>query len=174
MRPFLALLFLLAPSSAWSQAALVENVYVAIIPAGTTDVDSVLGLQRGIEIVLCQSGIRQRFEGSPGKSELKLAASLTKADLVVDAARRQVLRECELTEVAATLPDGVKIELPDLALSTRSAMPAGNAESFFVACGANFARNALDQLKDKVAVRGSSCVEQPAVQPARKATPRRK
>ena len=101
-------------------------------------------------------------------------ASLTKADFIVDAPRRQVVRECELTDVAATLPDGVKIDLPDLALSTRSAMPAGNAESFFVACGANFARNALDALKDKVAVRGSGCVEQPAVQPARKATTRRK
>ena len=163
MRSLPALLFLLAPFCAWSQAAVVENAYVAIIPAGTTDVDSVLGLQRGVEIVLCQSGIRQRFEGSPGKSELKLAASLTKADL----------GECELTEAAATLPDGAKIALPDLAISSRSG--GRNAgESFYVACGANFARNALDALKDKLAVRGSSCVEQPAVQPPReRALPRR-
>ena len=165
---FLAVICLLAPASAWSQAPVVEIAYVAIIPAGTADVDSVIGLQRGVEIVLCQSGIRQRFDGSPGKSELKLVASLTKADFVVDAPRRQVVRECELTGVTATLPDGVKIELPDTAITTRSGMPAGNADSFFVACGANFARTALDALKDKLAVRGSSCVEQPAVQPAKK------
>lgn len=166
--PFLGVLFLLAPVPAWSQAPVVEIAYVAIIPAGTADVDSVIGLQRGVEIVLCQSGIRQRFDGSPGKSELKLVASLTKADFVVDAPRRQVVRECELTGVTATLPDGATIELPDTAITTRSGMPAGNAESFFVACGANFVRNALDALKDKLAVRGSSCVEQPAVQPVKK------
>jgi hypothetical protein len=165
-------LCLLAPLCAWGQARLVESAYVAIIPAGTTDVDSVLGLQRGIELVLCQSGIRPRLEGPPAGSELKLAASLARADFVVDAARRQIVRECELTAIAVTLPDGAEVPLPDLAISSRSAIQGSvgstAGESFFVACGANLARSALDALKDKVAVRGSSCAEQPAVQPKKK------
>jgi hypothetical protein len=179
MKPALlvALLAFLAPCCAWSQATAVETAYVAIVPAGQTDVDSVLGLQRGIELVLCQAGIRPRSEGAQAPSDLKLAASLTKADFTVDA--QGLVRECELTEVAATLPDGTRVPLPDLVIRGRSATPVGvrrisAGEPFFMACGANFARAALDALKDKVTLRASSCEEpQPKAETKPKAKPRR-
>ena len=146
----------LAPLCAWSEAPVVEQAYVSIVPAGETDVDSVLEFQRGIELVLCQAGVRQRLEAAHHRAELKLSASLMKAEFRTQSG--QTLRECELTEASATLPDGAHIPLPDVAISSQSAMPRrGATDPFFLACGANIARTALDALKEKVALRGASC-----------------
>lgn len=165
----------LAPGSTWSQPAAgkmpVGSAYVAILPTGSTEIDFVLALQRGIELVFCQSGIRSRPDASEAASDLKLTASLMKADFETDLQARELVRECELTQASATLPGGASVPLPDVALSGRTALPRSGggrraSESFFLACGANFARTTLDALKDKVSVRPSSCEDQP--QPARK------
>jgi hypothetical protein len=159
------------PLSAWSQAPLVEGAYVSIVPAGDADVDSVLEFQRGIEIVLCQSGVKPHLDATPG-AQLKLSAQMMKAEYMTDRKAGEVLRVCELTEAAATLPDGSRIPLPDLAISSRSAIRGPNArrgatDTFFLACGANFARSALDALKDKVALKGSRCDEPTSSRTAR-------
>ena len=158
----LVCLAMLVPPPAWSQPPLVEHAYVSIVPKGETDVDSVLEFERGVELVLCQAGVRPRTEAARAQPELKLSASLMRADYVTDQKAGQILRQCELAEAAATLPDGSRTELPDVAISSRSAIPGPNArrgatDTFFLACGANFARGALDALKDKVALRGVAC-----------------
>jgi hypothetical protein len=151
----------LLPLFAWAEAPLVEHAYVSIVPAGDADVDSVLEFQRGIELVLCQSGVKQHLDPTQA-AQLKLSAQMVKAEYMTDRRAGEVLRECELTEAAATLPDGSRIPLPDLAISSRSGIRGPNArrgatDTFFLACGANFARGALDALKDKVALRGVAC-----------------
>lgn len=152
----------------------VNSAYVTIFPAGASDVELVIALQRGIELVLCQAGMKPRSEGPPSPSELKLSASLSSADFTVDPQTREIARECELTQGAAILPGGARIALPDRSLGSRAPLPGkGGAraasESFFVACGASFARSALDALKDEIATGGASCDE-----PPKKPAPRKK
>lgn len=172
----LAFFALAAPTQAWSQAAkpsLVDKAYVAIFPGDSSDADFVVAFQHGIEVMLCQAGIKQRYEGSDNPAELKLTASLVKAEYWTDREARQVVRECALTNAAATLPGGASVELPDLAISGRMLPSRGvvdgrrAVESFFMACGASFARTALDAVRDKVALRGASCEAEPQPQPAR-------
>jgi hypothetical protein len=173
---FLSIAVLLC-GSAWSQTArpvFVNTAYVTVFPTGASDVELVIALQRGIELVLCQAGLKPRTEGPASPSELKLSASLSNADFSVDSQKREITRECELTQGVATLPGGATVALPDRSLGSRAPMPGkGSAraasESFFVACGASFARSALDTLKDEIATGSSSCDE-----PPKKPAPRRK
>jgi hypothetical protein len=133
----------------------VENAYVEIVPAGSSDADDILAVERGIELVLCQAGIRRRVEGREAKAELKLIASLTKAELEADGGR------CEITNASATLPGGTSVALPDMALARPTRRSRSGAESLFLACGASFTRAALDVLKDRVELRGSGCEAKP-------------
>lgn len=147
-----------APACGWSQPVPVENAYVEIVPAGSSDADDILAVERGVELVLCQAGIKPRIAGREGPAELKLVASLTKADFETDAGR------CEITNATAILPGGgATVALPDLAIARRSAAPRGRgaAEKFFLGCGASFTRAALDALKDRISVRGSGCETKP-------------
>lgn len=173
MRSGLLLLGILVSGACWSQSARpvsVNSAYVTVFPTGASDVELVIALQRGIELVLCQAGLKPRTEGPESPSELKLAATLSNADFAVDPPKREVARECELSQGIATLPGGAKLALPDRSLSSRASLPAkGTAraasESFFLACGASFARSALDALKDEIAIQASSC-DEPQKKPA--------
>jgi hypothetical protein len=148
----LAPLVALVPVSAWSQptgkALAIESAYVEIVPGGSSDVDDVLALERGVELVLCQAGIKRRVDGPPTPTELKLVASLAQADA-----------RCEITNAAAILPGGASVALPDMAIARRAPIQRGRsaAESFFLACGASFTRAALDALKARVTLRGPGC-----------------
>ena len=158
-----AMLGVLAPTLALSQPAAepvpIEHAYVAIVPTAATDVDDVLAVERGVELVLCQAGVQSRREGREAPAELKLAASLTKADDETDVQAREIVRRCEFTGVTASLPGGAMLALPDVAMIRRSALQPGRsaADAFFLGCGAAFTRGALDALKGKVKLRGSSC-----------------
>jgi hypothetical protein len=169
MRFIATLVLILVSSSAWSQPVSVERAYVAVFPTEAIDVDDVLALQRGIELVLCQAGLRP---GTESASELKIAASLAKASFAPDRERRQIVRDCQLTDATATLRGGAQTPLPDLALGGRTSLPATKgareaaSESFFVACGITFARGAIDALKDHITIRASSCEEPPKPKPA--------
>jgi hypothetical protein len=149
-----ALLAALVPAPVWSQAPgkpmAIDIAYVEIVPADLSEADHILAVERGVELVLCQAGIRRRVEGRDATSELKLVASLAKAELEADGGR------CEIINASATLPGGASIALPDMALA-RPMRGRGGAESLFLACGASFTRTALDALKDRISVRGSGC-----------------
>jgi len=140
-----AALAALAPACAWSQAA-VESAYVEIVPAGSSDVEDLLAVERGVELVLCQAGLPRRLAGRGARTELKLVASLTRTDT----------GRCEFSDATAVLPGGTSVALPDMAL-TRAAQPRRTAESFFLGCGASFTRAALDALKGKVTLQGRGC-----------------
>lgn len=176
MRAAFLLFTLLNCSNAWTQTArpvTVNSAYVTVFPTGASDVELVIALQRGIELVLCQAGLKPRTEGPESASELKLAASLSNADFATDRDKRELVRECEMTQGIVTLPGGAKIALPDRSLSSRAPIPGkGSArtasESFFLACGASFARSALDALKDEITIAASSCDEPPKKPAGRK------
>ena len=176
VRALLLLVGLLLSSACWSQAARpvsVNSAYVTVFPTGASEVELVIALQRGIELVLCQAGLRPRTEGPESPAELKLAATLSNADFTVDPQKREIARECELSQGMATLPGGAKLPLPDRSLGSRAPLPVkGGAraasESFFLACGASFARSALDALKEEIAIQASSCDEPPKKPAARK------
>lgn len=176
MRSALLLIGILLSSAGWCQTARpvpVNSAYVTVFPTGASDVELVIALQRGIELVLCQAGLKPRTEGPESASELKLAATLSNADFEVDQQKREIARECELTQGMATLPGGAKLPLPDRSLGSRAPLPTkgsarGASETFFLACGASFARSALDALKDEIAIRRSSCDEPPKKPAARK------
>jgi len=180
MRVACLLLGIFLSTACCSQAARpvpVERAYVTVYPTGASEVEFVIALQRGIELVLCQAGLKPRTEGPESPAELKLSASLTNADFATDREKRELVRECELTQGSATLPGGAKIALPDRSLSSRAPVPGkggGRAasESFFLACGASFARSALDALKDEITIRPSSCDEPPKKPSSRRATAR--
>lgn len=127
--------------SAWSQPVAIDSASVEIVPAGSIDVDDILALERGVELVLCQAGVRRRVDGRATPAELRLVASLAQADA-----------RCEVTNAAAILPGGAKVALPDMAIASR-----GTAETFFMACGASFTRSALDALKERITPRGPGC-----------------
>jgi hypothetical protein len=160
MSPFAFFAALVVPVCAWSQPAgkpvPVESAYVEIVPAGSSDADDILAVERGVELVLCQAGIRRRVEGREAKAELKLVASLARAELEADGGR------CEITNASATLPGGASVALPGMALVRPIRPGRGGAESLFLACGASFTRAALDVLKDRVNVRGAGCPPAPA------------
>lgn len=141
----------LAPAWAWSQAA-VESAYVEIVPAGSSDVDDVLAVERGVELVLCQAGVKPRAGGRETPAELKLLASLTKIDS----------DRCEFTDATAVLPGGARVALPGMAI-IRIGAATGNSASFFLGCGASFTRAALDALKEKVTLQGPGCEAKPAM-----------
>lgn len=159
----LAALVALLPVCAWSQpagdAVSVESTHVEIVPAGSSDADDVLAVERGVELVLCQVGMKPRVAGGEARAELKLVASLTKAEFEPDANAREFAGRCEITNAAAILPGGSTVALPDMAIARRSPMQRGRsaAEAFFVACGASFTRAALDALKQRARLRGSGC-----------------
>jgi hypothetical protein len=159
---------LVVPVCAWSQPAgkpvPVESAYVEIVPTGSSDADDILAVERGVELVLCQAGLRRRVEGREAKAELKLVASLAKAELDANGGR------CEITNASATLPGGAGISLPDMALARPTQRGRRGAESLFLACGASFTRAALDVLKDRISVRGSGCETKPEM---KKGLPRR-
>jgi len=166
-RKLTAALACLASVSAWSQPLAIESASVEIIPAGASDVDDILAVERGVELVLCQAGVKPRLGGAAGRAELKLVASLKKADFETDAAR------CELTNAAAMLPGGATVALRDMATSRSAPGRRGRsvAEKFFIACGASFTRAALDALKDRIELRGAGCEAKPAM---KKSLPRRR
>jgi hypothetical protein len=152
-----AALCALTPIGAWSQA--IESAYVEIIPGGSSDADDVLAVERGVELVLCQAGMKPRVGGREDRAELKLVASLTKAEFEPHENAREFAGRCEITDAGAILPGGARIALPDMAIARRSPIQRGRgaAESFFVACGASFTRAALDTLKERVKLRGRGC-----------------
>lgn len=164
---------LLAPVFAWGQPVPVASAQVSIVPAaGASDADDILAVERGVELVLCQAGVRPRVDGPEVPSELRLAATLTKADFEPDATGRAVSGRCEFRDAAAVLPGGARVVLPDMAITRHAPILRGRsaAETFFTSCGASFTRAALDALKDRVELRGKGCDAQPEAKKA----PRRK
>jgi len=147
----------LAPACACSQPVVVERAYVELVPAGSNDADDVLAVERGVELVLCGSGLKPRLGGREAPAELKLVASLTKADFEPDENTREFAGRCEITGGRAILPGGAVLALPDMAMARRSPMQRGRgaAGPFFIACGASFTRAALDALKERVTPRGA-------------------
>jgi hypothetical protein len=160
----------LAPLCSWSQPVAIESAHVEIVPAGSTDADDILAVERGVELVLCQAGVGPRLGGREAANELKLVASLTKADFEMDPGAREFAGRCEIRNAAAILPAGARVALPDMAIARRSPMQRGRgaAETFFVACGASFMRAALDALKQGVVARGPGCEAKPAMKKGRR------
>lgn len=159
MRARLFPFLLLVSSSAWAQPVAVETAQVEIVPARSNDADDIVALERGVELVLCQAGVRPRIGGREAPAELKVVASLARAEFEANAAAGELAGRCEFTEGTVTLPGGAQVALPDMAVVTRTSLRPGRspADTFFISCGASFTRGALDAVRERIKVGGPGC-----------------